>query len=90
MKTEKYDAKILVLNDGSTDKTVEVSEKAGAVVISNKRNIGLAETFKREMQECLNLKADIIVHTDADGQYPAKYIPDLVKKVKEAIIYVNH
>lgn len=83
LKTKKYDAKILVLNDGSTDKTIEVSRKAGALVVSNKRNIGLAETFKKEMQECLKLKADIIVHTDADGQYPARYIPKLIEKIKE-------
>jgi glycosyltransferase involved in cell wall biosynthesis len=77
------DYKILVLNDGSDDKTVEVSKKEGAIVISNPRNLGLAETFKREMHECIKLNADIIVHTDADGQYPSEYIPELIKKIKE-------
>ena len=77
-----YDYQVLVLDDGSDDKTVEVAKKNGAVVVSNKRNLGLAETFKREMTECLKLKADIIVHTDADGQYPSSYIPLMIKKVQ--------
>jgi len=78
-----YDYKILVLDDGSTDRTKEIAKKHGAIVISNKRNLGLAKTFKREMEECLKLKADIIVHCDADGQYPASYIPLMIKKIEE-------
>ncbi len=74
---------ILVLDDGSKDRTVEVAKQAGAIVVSNRRNRGLAETFRREMKECLARKADIIVHTDADGQYSPKHLPELVDKVKE-------
>ena len=83
MNSSKYDYKILVLDDGSGDKTVEIAKKSGAIVVSNKRNLGLAETFKKEMGECLKLKADIIVHTDADGQYPSKYIPKMIEKVEQ-------
>ena len=83
MDKSNYNYQILVLNDGSEDKTIETAKKAGAVVVSNKRNLGLAETFKKEMEECIKLKADVIVHTDADGQYPSKYIPEMIKKVKE-------
>ncbi len=83
MKSFVYSYEILVLNDGSKDKTAEAAKREGAIVVSHPRNRGLAETFKREMEECLKLKADIIVHTDADGQYPAKYIPLLIKKVEE-------
>lgn len=80
---QKYSYKILVVDDGSNDKTAELAKKAGAIVHSNKRNLGLAETFKVELKKCLELKADVIVHTDADGQYPSVYIPDMIKKVKE-------
>ncbi|MDD5331699.1 MAG: glycosyltransferase family 2 protein [Candidatus Nanoarchaeia archaeon] len=83
MSKTKYNYSILVLDDGSRDKTAEIAKKAGAIIISNSRNLGLAETFKKEMQECVNLDADIIVHTDADGQYPALYIPYLIKKIEE-------
>ncbi len=83
MNSNKYDYRILVLDDGSKDKTSSISKKEGAIVIRNARNMGLADTFKRELEECLKLNADIIVHTDADGQYPANYIPLMIKKVKE-------
>lgn len=83
MDRNRYKYKILVLNDGSKDRTAEIAKKQGAIVVSNKRNLGLAETFKREMEECLKLKADIIVHTDADGQYPSEYIPNMIKKIEE-------
>lgn len=81
--TTKDSYQFLVLNDGSVDRTIDVAQAHGAIVISNKRNRGLAETFKREMEECLKLKADIIVHTDADGQYDPRGIIPMIKKVKQ-------
>jgi glycosyltransferase involved in cell wall biosynthesis len=83
MNSTEYEYKILVLDDGSKDKTSEVAEQSGAEVYSNKRNVGLAETFKNEMKKCIKENPDIIIHTDADGQYPAKYIPLLIKKLEE-------
>jgi glycosyltransferase involved in cell wall biosynthesis len=77
-----YDYQIIVVNDGSYDQTGKIAHKHGAIVINNKRNLGLAETFKIEMNECIKLGAKIIVHTDADGQYPAKYIPELIKGIE--------
>jgi glycosyltransferase involved in cell wall biosynthesis len=82
LNEKRYNYRILVLNDGSKDRTIEVAKKHGAIVVSNKINRGLAETFKAEMRECLKMKADIIVHTDADGQYHSKHIPELIEKVK--------
>lgn len=83
MSKTGYNYQILVLNDGSSDNTEDVAKKHGAKIISHKRNLGLAQTFLDEMKKCLRLKADIIVHTDADGQYPAKYIPELIKKIEK-------
>jgi len=81
MNKTKYNYQILVVNDGSDDKTAEIAKKA-AIVYSHPMKYGLAEAFKTEMQQCLKLKADIIVHTDADGQYLAKEIPTLIKEVE--------
>lgn len=83
MNETKYTYQLLVYNDGSTDNTVKVAKQCGVIVKSNARNKGLATTFQRELEECLLLGADVIVHTDADGQYPAKYIPELIKKIEE-------
>jgi glycosyltransferase involved in cell wall biosynthesis len=82
MDKTKYKYKILVVDDGSEDQTIKVAKKLGVVVVS-KRHSGLLETFKREMEECVRLNADIVVHTDADGQYPAIFIPELIKEVEK-------
>lgn len=83
MDKTSYNYKILVVDDGSKDETAQLAREAGASVFSNKCNRGLAETFRVEMQKCLELKADIIVHTDADGQYVAEGIPLLLGKLVE-------
>jgi len=73
---------ILVLDDGSTDKTVEVAKKSGAdYVESNTKNSGLAFTFQKAMNRALELGADIIVNTDADFQYNQKEIEKLIRPV---------
>ncbi|PIN75584.1 glycosyl transferase, partial [Candidatus Woesearchaeota archaeon CG10_big_fil_rev_8_21_14_0_10_47_5] len=81
MKRSGYEFALLVVNDGSSDRTAELARAAGAVVVSHPRNRGLAEAFRTEMRECLRLGARVIVHTDADNQYGAKDIPRLIRKL---------
>lgn len=82
MKKNSYNYKILVVDDGSKDKTAEEAKKAGAVVYSHPKNYGLAETFKTEVEMSLALGADIIVHIDADTQYKAEEIPKLIVEIE--------
>jgi len=74
---------VLVVDDGSPDKTAEIAEEAGAIVYRHHRNFGLAQTFRTEMKECLKMNADFIIHIDADGQYPTEKIDDLMQKLNE-------
>ncbi len=83
MSKTKYHWKFLVVNDGSGDKTSDVARANGAIVVTHPRNMGLAETFRTEMKECMALGADIIVHTDADGQYRAEEIPVLINYIEK-------
>jgi glycosyltransferase involved in cell wall biosynthesis len=82
MKGKKY--KVLVVDDGSKDDTAEVAKRNKAIVVSHPHNMGLARTFKTEMQKCIELRADQIVHIDSDGQYKAEDIPKLLDGLKEA------
>jgi len=73
---------ILVIDDGSTDRTVEVARALGVDhIVRNKRNMGLARSFRKGMDACLALGADIIVNTDGDNQYPRGEIPKLIAPI---------
>jgi glycosyltransferase involved in cell wall biosynthesis len=75
---------ILVVDDGSTDRTVEVARAVGVDhVVRHKRNRGLARSFRTGLDACLRLGADVIVNTDGDNQYCGADIPKLVRPILE-------
>src|SRR5688500_6299023 len=72
----------LVIDDGSTDRTIEVARAAGVDhVVRLTNNKGLAAAFQAGLDACLKLGADIIVNTDADNQYSGLDIPRLVAPI---------
>ena len=76
------EVEILVINDGSSDKTVEAAKNNGVNhIISNSRNMGLARTFANGLKKCIELNADIIVNLDADNQYKASDIGKLIQPI---------
>ena len=70
----------LVIDDGSSDRTSEVARAHPAVarVVTLPYHQGLASAFKAGIEAALQMSADIIVNTDADNQYPADRIHDLI------------
>lgn len=72
----------LVVDDGSTDHTVEVARSLGVEhIVHHNSNKGLATAFHTGLNACLQLGADIIVNTDGDNQYPGRYIPALIAPI---------
>lgn len=73
---------ILIIDDGSNDKTVEVAKKLGVHhIVRHIWNKWLWTAFKSGVEKALSEWADIVINTDGDNQYPWRYIPDLVKPI---------
>jgi glycosyltransferase involved in cell wall biosynthesis len=72
----------LIIDDGSTDRTIEVARAAGVDhVVRLTNNKGLAAAFQAGLDAGLKLGADVIVNTDADNQYEGADIPKLVAPI---------
>ncbi|MGB9615419.1 MAG: glycosyltransferase family 2 protein [Fervidobacterium sp.] len=82
-KTKKYVDLVLVIDDGSTDATGEVSRRAGATVIRNEKNLGKADALKIGFDYILKTNADLLVMIDGDGQHDPDEIPILLSKIEE-------
>jgi glycosyltransferase involved in cell wall biosynthesis len=76
------DIEVVIIDDGSTDKTVEVAKKYGVKhFVRHAQNKGLAYSFRDGIRKSLEIGADIIVITDGDNQYPQERIPDLIQPI---------
>jgi glycosyltransferase involved in cell wall biosynthesis len=72
----------LIIDDGSSDQTVEVARREGVDhVVRLTNHKGLAAAFRAGLDAGLKLGAQVIVNTDADNQYEAKDIPKLVEPI---------
>lgn len=82
---------VLIINDGCTDKTVEIAKKHGVKhFVHHRRNQGLGRSFHDGVMKSLELGADILINTDGDNQYPQQDIPKLIQPIldKKADIVV--
>lgn len=76
------EVKVLVVNDGSTDNTVEAAKKAGAdYFLHFEKNQGLGAAVRSGLKKSFDLGADLAVMIDADNEYPADQIPELLEPI---------
>ncbi len=72
---------ILVIDDGSSDNSAAIAEKAGATVLSNGINRGVGFTFQRAIAYAIQHKVAVMVNIDADGQFDTGDIPKLIAPI---------
>jgi glycosyltransferase involved in cell wall biosynthesis len=73
---------LLVVDDGSSDRTVEVARELGVDhIVRVRQNRGLAHAFRVGIRQCLEQGADIVVNTDGDNQYCGADVPKLVEPI---------
>ena len=85
---QKHAHVVVVCDDGSTDLTGEIAERLGAVVVRHERNAGYGAAIQSLFKRARELKADVLVTLDADGQHDPEEIPRLVKPIESGFAQV--
>src|SRR5204862_6134548 len=73
------EVEVIVMNDGSTDRTAHTAQRAGALVIDVVGRPGLGQVFRTGLERAMRRGADIIVNIDGDGQFNPADIAKLVE-----------
>ena len=77
-EVKPYCKNVIVVDDGSKDKTYSIAKKEGVMIVKHKLNQGLGQSLRDGIKKAISIDSEIIVNFDADLQYQAKEIPNLV------------
>ena len=80
---KKITDKIIVCNDGSTDSTGEIAKELGAIVINHEKNSGYGAGIKSIFLKAKEMKSEMLVTVDADGQHDVRDITKIVTLIQE-------
>ena len=89
-QAKKYVNNVVVVDDGSKDRTVEEAKKSGAIVLNHLVNLGKGAALKTGCDYAIKNKADIIVAIDADAQHNPKEIPKFIGAVKMHDVVIGY
>ena len=83
---KRYVDKVIVVDDGSSDKTYDAAKSAGAVTLKHIVNLGKGAALKTGCDYAITQGADMLIVLDADTQHDPEEIPNFIKTLKEADI----
>ncbi len=89
-ETKKFSENIVVVDDGSSDKTISESEKTGATVLKHEINLGKGAALRTGAEYSIKKGADSVVFIDSDGQHSPADIPRLMKALEEADVVFTY
>jgi glycosyltransferase involved in cell wall biosynthesis len=81
LKAKKYVDTVMVIDDGSSDLTAEIAQAAGAVVVRHTTNHGKGAALNSGFEKARELRAQVVVVFDGDGQHRAEDIPRMIQPV---------
>ena len=82
VKLKKITQDIIVCDDGSNDQTAKIAEELGAIVISHERNLGYGAGIRTIFLKAKEIKADVLVTFDADGQHRIEDLNSVIEPIK--------
>jgi len=89
-QTKKYVENVVVVDDGSRDRTAEEARESGAVVLKHLVNLGKGAALKTGCDYAVKNNAKIIVAIDADAQHNPKEIPKFIAAVKRHDVIIGY
>lgn len=81
METSKYVDRIIVIDDGSKDKTPKIANHRGATVLRHTRNMGVGAAMRTGTNYAKKFNPDIVVTLDGDGQHNPSDIPKIIRPI---------
>ena len=80
---KKITDSIVVCDDGSSDLTAEISEKLGVTVIKHEKNMGYGAAINSIFKKCIEIRSDVLVTFDADGQHRIDDLEKVLQPIKK-------
>jgi glycosyltransferase involved in cell wall biosynthesis len=85
MEAQRHGDVVVVCDDGSSDMTGAIAKRLGADVVRHQRNLGYGASIRSLFRRARELRADVLVTIDADGQHNPREIPNILRPIADGV-----